>query len=77
MANREVQLTLREAVNEVLALLTGIELEYDPAQENSFAPALCNRIDRNTGGLVLCAKNAMALQEMNEIIKQRHIWQIW
>ena len=47
--------------------------EYDPARENSFAPALCNRIDRNTGGLVLCAKNAMALQEMNEILKERQV----
>lgn len=47
--------------------------EYDPARENSFAPALCNRIDRNTCGLVLCAKNAMALQEMNEILKERKV----
>ena len=47
--------------------------EYDPAQENSFAPALCNRIDRNTCGLVLCAKNAIALQAMNEIIKERQV----
>lgn len=31
---------------------------YDPAAEQSFAPALCNRIDRNTGGIVILAKNA-------------------
>lgn len=43
--------------------------EWDPAQENSFAPALCNRIDRNTGGLVIAAKNAAALRDMNAIIK--------
>ena len=30
--------------------------EYDPDTEQSFAPALCNRIDRNTGGLVIAAK---------------------
>ena len=47
--------------------------EYVPERENSFAPALCNRIDRNTCGLVLCAKNAAALQEMNEIIKNRQV----
>ena len=29
--------------------------EYDPLHENSFAPALCNRIDRNTGGIVIAA----------------------
>lgn len=44
--------------------------EYDPEREQSFAPALCNRIDRNTGGIVIAAKNAEALREMNEKIKQ-------
>lgn len=43
--------------------------EYDPGNENSFAPAMCNRIDRNTGGLVIAAKNASALRSMNEEIK--------
>ena len=47
--------------------------EYRPEQENSFAPALCNRIDRNTGGLVLAAKNAPALRILNEKIKTREI----
>ncbi|MBE6612008.1 MAG: RluA family pseudouridine synthase [Ruminococcaceae bacterium] len=43
--------------------------EYNPADEQSFAPALCNRIDRNTGGIVIAAKNAEALRIMNEKIK--------
>lgn len=43
--------------------------EYDPQNEQSFAPALCNRIDRNTGGIVIAAKNAEALRVMNEKIK--------
>lgn len=43
--------------------------EYDPNAEQSFAPALCNRIDRNTGGIVIAAKNAEALRCMNEKIK--------
>ena len=47
--------------------------EYDPDEENSFAPALCNRIDRNTQGLVIAAKNASSLREMNEIIKNRYL----
>ncbi len=47
--------------------------EYDPASEQSFAPALCNRIDRNTGGIVIAAKNAEALRAMNEKIKQNEI----
>ncbi len=47
--------------------------EYDPKKENSFAPALCNRIDRNTGGMVISAKNAQALKDMNERIKNNGI----
>ena len=47
--------------------------EYDPTEENSFAPALCNRIDRNTGGLVIAAKNAQALRDVNERIKNNKI----
>lgn len=43
--------------------------EYSPDTEQSFAPALCNRIDRNTGGIVIAAKNAEALREMNEKIR--------
>ncbi len=47
--------------------------EYDPQDEQSFAPALCNRIDRNTGGIVIAAKNAEALRVMNEKIKNDEI----
>lgn len=47
--------------------------EYDPADEQSFAPALCNRIDRNTGGIVIAAKTAEALRVMNEKIKNDEI----
>lgn len=47
--------------------------QYDPDQENSFAPALANRIDRNTGGIVMAAKNAEALRMLNEKIKSREI----
>jgi 23S rRNA pseudouridine955/2504/2580 synthase len=46
---------------------------YNPDAENSFAPALCNRIDRNTQGLVIAAKNAASLKEMNDIIKNREV----
>ena len=45
--------------------------EYDSARENSFAPALCNRIDRNTDGIVIAAKTAQALRILNDIIRER------
>ncbi|MEG2597007.1 MAG: RluA family pseudouridine synthase, partial [Oscillospiraceae bacterium] len=47
--------------------------EYLPAEERSFAPALCNRIDRNTGGIVIVAKNALSLRILNEKIKSREL----
>lgn len=47
--------------------------EYDPEKENSFAPALANRIDRNTGGIVIAAKNAEALRILCDKIKSREI----
>ena len=46
---------------------------YDPAAEASFAPALCNRIDRNTEGIVIVAKNAEALRLLNACIKARQL----
>ncbi|MDR1892513.1 MAG: RluA family pseudouridine synthase [Oscillospiraceae bacterium] len=47
--------------------------EYHPGNEQSFTPALCNRIDRNTGGLVIAAKTAEALRVLNEKIKAREV----
>ena len=47
--------------------------EYDPKNEAYFAPALVNRIDRNTGGIVIAAKNAASLRILNEKLKNREI----
>ena len=47
--------------------------EYDPEAEQSFAPALCNRIDRNTGGIVIAAKNAEALRVVNDKIRENQV----
>lgn len=46
---------------------------WDPEDAISFVPALCNRIDRNTGGLVIAAKTAEALRILNQKIKDREI----
>lgn len=47
--------------------------EYDPREEQSFAPALCNRdrpeYRRNPAG----RENAAALRELNQIVKDREI----
>lgn len=47
--------------------------EWNPRWENAFTPALCNRIDRNTGGLVIAAKNAETLRIINQKIRDREI----
>ncbi len=47
--------------------------EWHPREENAFTPALCNRIDRNTGGIVIAAKNAEALRILNQKIKDREL----
>ena len=44
--------------------------EYNPQAEQSFVPALCNRIDRNTGGIVMAAKNAEAEQKAQDILAE-------
>lgn len=47
--------------------------EYDPDEENSFVPSLVNRIDRNTGGIVIAAKNSESLRILNEKMKNREL----
>jgi len=47
--------------------------QWRPRDENSFIPALCNRIDRNTSGIVIAAKNAESLRILNEKLKQQEI----
>lgn len=47
--------------------------EYNPRKENSFTPALVNRIDRNTGGIVIATKNAEALRILNQKMKNREL----
>ena len=47
--------------------------EWRPREEHAFTPALCNRIDRNTGGIVIAAKTAEALRILNQKIKDREI----
>lgn len=66
----------KERVNTLLTHLQAYlyqKKEWSPYRENSFAPALCNRIDRNTGGIVIAAKNAETLRVMNQKIRDREL----
>ena len=66
----------REYVNTLVSSLKRYLFEkgeWEPEKENSFTPALANRIDRNTGGLVIGVKNFNALKIISEKIKKREI----
>jgi len=47
--------------------------QWDPKEEQTFEPSLCNRLDRNTSGIVIAAKNIESLRNMNEIIRNNEI----
>ncbi len=51
--------------------------EYNPENEQSFTPSLCNRLDRNTAGLVIAAKNAESLRIMNDKVKNREMTKLY
>ena len=66
----------KESFNTLINHITSylyINKEYNPETEHSFRPALCNRIDRNTSGIVIAAKNAATLAEVNKKIKENEI----
>ena len=63
-------------INRVLSYLYQ-KGEYDPERENSFTPALVNRIDRNTSGIVIAAKNAESLRVLNQKVRDREIQKLY
>lgn len=46
---------------------------FDSMDENAFAPQLCNRIDRFTGGMVVLAKDEQTLLAVNKVFKSRQV----
>lgn len=59
-------------INQVITYLIKSN-QYNPNQENSFVPSLVNRLDRNTAGIVLIAKNHKTLDLLNEKMKNHEI----
>lgn len=47
--------------------------QWDPAEAKAFRPSVCNRLDRNTSGLVICGKSMAGLQEMASVLKDRSL----
>lgn len=64
---------LEDALSEYVKGYLYSKGEYLPEGGHSFSPALCNRLDVNTSGIVLAAKNAETLRFLNEKIKNKEI----
>jgi 23S rRNA pseudouridine955/2504/2580 synthase len=73
LAVHEDKTNVADNLAERLKAYLALKGEYDPEKEQSFVPALCNRLDRNTAGIVIAAKTAAALRVMNERIKHREV----
>lgn len=52
-------------------LLSGGQITEDDLQ--TFKPSACNRLDRNTSGIVLCAKSVQGAQLLGELLKTRRL----
>ena len=48
-------------------------LEFDSKALNTFKPSICNRLDRNTSGLLVCGKTLEGLRVNNELIKTKAV----
>lgn len=47
--------------------------EYNPRLEKTFTPSICNRLDRNTSGIIIGAKNYASLKMINDSIKKGNV----
>jgi len=47
--------------------------DYHPRIEKTFTPSICNRLDRNTSGIIIGAKNYITLQMVNDVIKKGYV----
>jgi len=63
-------------INQILFYLSS-KGEYLADAESSFTPALANRLDRNTSGMILCGKNLAALQDINRVIAEKKIEKLY
>lgn len=49
--------------------------DYTPSP--TFTPSTCNRLDRNTGGIVIVAKTYKALKSVNKLIREKGIQKLY
>lgn len=59
--------------NSLTDIITNYLFKTGDYQQSTFIPAIANRLDKNTTGIVLCGKNLPALQSLNEAIKNKNL----
>lgn len=76
VVNKPIGLSSQPDETSTRNLVDEIKMYLDAKEENisfTFKPAVCNRLDKNTSGLVIAAKNYDALKQTNKAIRERNI----
>lgn len=76
IVNKPIGLSTQPDLTSARNLVDEIKMYLDAKEENisfTFKPAVCNRLDKNTSGLVIAAKNYNALKQTNRAIRERSI----
>lgn len=76
VVNKPVGLSSQPDETSDINLVDELKMYLDAKEENisfTFKPALCNRLDKNTSGLVIAAKNYNSLKQTNKSIRERKI----
>ena len=47
--------------------------QWKQEESKAFRPSVCNRLDRNTSGMVICGKSMAGLQQMAALLKDRSL----
>ena len=47
--------------------------QWKQEESKAFRPSVCNRLDRNTSGMVICGKSMAGLQQMSALLKDRSL----
>lgn len=76
VVNKPVGLSTQPDLTSMRSLVDEIKMYLDAKEKNisfTFKPAVCNRLDKNTSGLVIAAKNYEAVKQVNKAIRDRNV----
>lgn len=76
VVNKPVGLSTQPDLTSMRSLVDEIKMYLDAKEENisfTFKPAVCNRLDKNTSGLIIAAKNYETVKQVNKAIRDRNI----